>query len=168
MRPQIITYGKMQPACALTRRNGMRNRWKSVLTAPASVVTVSALVAGVTGCVSSTPQVSMAGPPTVVCGTELSDSAAAPVVFNATRHLPTIKYLTVGGVLMFRVASGCSKGSHVTWVPSSAAHLIKAAYASDGQMAAVVLRPNEPRAAFRLTGTQNGTVVASATIQLAS
>jgi hypothetical protein len=144
----------------------MRNRWSSWLTAPASVVTV--LVAGVTGCTSSTPQVTSAAPPTVVCGTELSDSAAGPVIYNATHHLPVIKYLTVGDVLMFRVASGCSQGTRVTWVPSSAAHLVEAAYASDGQMTAVVLAPNEPRAAFRLTGTRNGAVVASATIQLAS
>jgi len=28
---------------------------------------------------------------------------------------------------MFRVVRGCDEGAHVTWVPSSAAHLVKAA-----------------------------------------
>lgn len=107
-------------------------------------------------------------PPTVVCGTELSDSAAGPAVFDATRHLPTVNYATVGGVLIFLVARGCSQGSRVSWVPRSAAHLVKAAYAKDGQMAAVVLQPEGPSASFRLTGTRNGVVVATATVNLAS
>jgi hypothetical protein len=77
-----------------------------------------------------------------------------------------VKYLTVGDVLMFRVARGCDEGAHVTWIPSSAAHLVKAAYARDGHTAAVVLKPDEP--SFRLTGTRNGRVVASVTVKLAS
>lgn len=95
-------------------------------------------------------------------------SPNGPVVFNATRRLPTINGTTVGGLLMFRVARGCDKGAHVTWIPSSAAHLVKAAYPRDGQTAAVVLRPRGPRAAFRLIATRNGSVVASATVKLAS
>lgn len=129
---------------------------------------MTAVGAGVTGCASRGPQVTTAAPPTVVCGTVLSDSAAGPVVFDATRRLPTIEYLTVGDVLMFRVASGCVEGARVTWIPSSAAHLVKAAYARDGHMAAVVLKPSGPHAAFRLAGTRNGRVVASVTVKLAS
>ncbi len=120
----------------------------------------------VTGCASRGPQLTTAAPPTVVCGTVLSDSAAGPAVFDATRRLPVIKYLTVGEVLMFRVARGCDEGAHVSWVPSAAAHLVKAAYARDGLMVAVVLKPDEP--SFRLTGTRNGRVVASVTVKLAS
>lgn len=105
-------------------------------------------------------------PRTVVCGTVLSEGAAAPVVSDATRHLPTITGWTIGGVLMFQVASGCDKGADVSWAPSSAAHLVKAAYARDGGMAAVVLKPSGPKVAFQLTGTRNGRVVASATVQL--
>jgi hypothetical protein len=92
------------------------------------------------------------------------------VLFDATHRLPVIKYPTVRNgaeVLMFRVTRGCDKGARVTWVPSSAAHLVTAAYARDGQAAAVVLKPSGPRAAFRLLGTQNGKVVASATVKLA-
>jgi hypothetical protein len=126
---------------------------------------MSAVPAGMTGC---TPQVTSAAPPTVVCGTVLSDSAAGPVVYDATRQLPTIKYATVGGLLFFRVARGCDEGAHVTWMPSSAAHLVKAAYARDGRTAAVVLNPSGPRAAFRLIATRNNTIVASATVKLAS
>jgi hypothetical protein len=113
------------------------------------------------------PQLTTGAPPTVICGTVLSESANAPVVYEATGHLPIITGVTVGGVLMFQVASGCDEGAHVSWAPSSAAHLVKAAYAKDGGMAAVVLEPSGPKAAFRLTGTQNGRVVASAMVQLA-
>jgi hypothetical protein len=123
---------------------------------------------GVTGCASRRPEITTAAPPTVVCGTVLSDSIAGPVVFDATRRLPVIKYLTIGDVLMFRVSRGCDKGAHVTWVPSTAAHLVKAAYARDGHMAAVVLKPDGPHSSFRVTGTQNGKVVASVMVKLAS
>jgi hypothetical protein len=111
----------------------------------------------------------MSGTPrTVICGTALSDSAAGVVVYDATRRLPTIKYETVGGVLFFRVAPGCDQGVSVRWTPSSAAHLVKAAYARDGHIAAVVLEPNGSGAAFRLTATRNGRVIASAIVKLAS
>ena len=103
----------------------------------------------------------------MVCGTVLNDSADGWVIFDATRHLPTITYWTGDGVLLFRVTRGCSKGARVSWAPSSAAHLVKAAYAEDGGVAAVILKPSAPNAAFKLTGTQNGRVVASATVQLA-
>jgi hypothetical protein len=140
----------------------MRNRWKL------GIISVSAAsVLALAGCSSSEPQVMSGAPPTVICGTELNDSAAGTVVLDATRRLPVIRYMTVGDGLLFLVARGCSQGTRVTWVPRSAAHLVKAAYAKDGQMAAVVLQPDGPGAAFRLIGTRNGTVVASATVKLA-
>lgn len=130
---------------------------------------VAGAVAGLAALLSacSRPSVTTAAPPTVVCGTVLSDSAAGWVLADATRHLPTITMWTGYGVLMFRVARGCDKGAHVSWAPASAAHLVKAAYAKDGGMAAVILKPNVPNAAFHLTATQNGKVVASATVRLA-
>ena len=146
----------------------MRRRWKSRITVLAAVVTMTAVGAVLAGCASRGPRLTTAAPPTVVCGTVLSDSAAGPVVFDATRRLPTIRYTTVGDVLMFRVVRGCDEGAHVTWVPSSAAHMVKAAYTRDGHMAAVVLKPDGPHASFRLTGTQNGRVVASVMVKLAS
>lgn len=127
-------------------------------------VVASIFSTGVAGCGTNA---SSGAPPTVVCGTVLSgDTAAGPTVFSAWEHLPTIKGTTVGGVLIFRVARGCDTGAHVTWVPSSAAHLVKAVYARDGQMVAVVLRPSGPHAAFRLIATRNGKTVASATVKL--
>jgi hypothetical protein len=131
-----------------------------------ALTAVAAMSADMTGCAPGKPRVTTAAPPTVVCGTVLSNGAAGPVVYDATRPLPTIKFTTVGGLLMFRVARGCAAGTHVTWVPASAARLVKAAYARDGQLAAVVLKP-AGHAAFRLTGTRNGRVVASATVRLA-
>ena len=66
-------------------------------------MTMTAVGAGVAGC-ASRELLTAAAPPTVVCGTVLSDSAAGPVVFDATRRadcrLPTIKYLAVGDVLL--------------------------------------------------------------------
>lgn len=112
------------------------------------------------------PQVSVDAGPTVVCGTVLAERAAAPVVFDATHHLPIIKHLTVGDVLIFRVARGCNQGAQVGWAPSSAARPVKAAYAADGKTAAVALKPRRPRVAFHLIGTRNGRVVASATVSL--
>ena len=105
------------PGSTPNGRINVRGRWKSKITALAALLTLSA-GAGVAGC-SNKPQVSIDAGPTVVCGTVLADSAAAPVLFDATHHLPTIKHLTVGDVLMFRVARGCSQGAHVTWVPPS-------------------------------------------------
>lgn len=146
----------------------MKRRWKPTTPFLAAVVTMSAVPVGMTGCAASEPQVTTAAPPTVVCGTVLNDSDAGAVAYDATRQLPTVKHPTVGGLLIFRVARGCDTGTHVTWTPSSAAHLVKAANARDGQTAAVVLKPARPRAAFRLIATRNGRVVASATVKLAS
>jgi hypothetical protein len=133
----------------------------------AGCVPFGAVGAGVTGCASRGPQVTTAASPTAVCGTVLSDSAAGPVVFDATRRLPVVKYLTVGDVLMFRIVPGCDEGAQVSWVPSAEAQLVKAADARDGLATAVVLQPSGPRASLRLTRTRNGKVVASVTVKLA-
>ena len=124
---------------------------------------VASLTALLSAC--SQPGTTTAAVPTVVCGTVLN--TAGWVIDDATRHLPTITIWTGDGVLLFRVTRGCDKGAQVSWAPASAAHLVKAAYAKDGGMAAVILKPSVPNAAFRLTGTQNGRVVASATVHLA-
>jgi hypothetical protein len=158
---------RAQPWRPELRRTGMESRWKTTIPIRAGVVTVFAL-AGVASCAPSKPQVITAAPPTVVCGTVLGNSAAGAVVYDATRRLPIITHLTVGGLLFFRVTRGCDEGTHVRWAPPSAAHRVKAAYARDGQTAVVVLKPSGPRAAFRLTGTRNNTMIASATVKLAA
>ena len=112
------------------------------------------------------PGATSAAPLTMVCGTVLSDSADGWVIDDATRHLPTITAYTGNGVLIFRVARGCDQGARVTWTPSSAAHVIRTVHAKDGGVTAVMMRPNVPNAAFRLTPTENGKVVASATVHL--
>jgi hypothetical protein len=102
----------------------------------------------------------------VVCGTVLSASDSGAVLYNATRPLPVIRYETMGGLLYFTVSRGCAHGTRVSWVPSSAAQLVKTVCTGDGLLAAVVLRPATRRSAFRLTGTSYGRVVASATVRL--
>ena len=96
----------------------------------------------------------------------MNDSDAGAVLYNATRPLPVIRYETVGGLLYFGVSRGCTQGTHVSWVPSSAAHLVKTVHTGDGLMAAVALRPATRHSAFRLTGTRDGRVIAKATIRL--
>ena len=145
----------------------MKRLRKPTVPVLAAVVTMSVGSVGMTGC-SSEPQATSGAPPTVVCGTVLSDSVAGAVVYDATRPLRIVRDLTVGGVLIFRVARGCDAGTHVTWTPASAAHLVKAVSARDGQTAAVVLKPARPHAAFRLIATRDGRVVASAVVKLAS
>lgn len=129
----------------------------------AYIVAISvAVVGGTAGCAANEPQVTTASPAMVVCGTVLNESASGAVLYDATRRLPTIKY--VSGYLFFRVVRGCVHGADVSWLPSSAAHLIKAADAKNGQIAAVVLEPSNLHGTFRLVATQNGRVVASATV----
>jgi hypothetical protein len=99
---------------------------------------VFAFAVWVTSCA---PEVTTAATPLVVCHTVLSHSVAGPVLFDAMRPLPTIPHYSVGERLYFRVARGCYNGSHVRWVPSSAAHLVKVARATDGLPVAVALKP---------------------------
>ena len=99
-------------------------------------VTMSAFAALATSCASRITVIN-AAPPTVVCGTVLWGSGAAVGVYDATRPLPVIPYVSGGGWLFFRVTRGCDHGSHVRWIPSSAAHLVKVARAGDGLPAAV-------------------------------
>jgi hypothetical protein len=153
-----------QPPRRPMRPIDVGRRWK--LTTPAlAVVATSVVTVGAAGC--GPPQVTTAAPPTVVCSTVLSSGPAGAVVFDATRHLPTINGTTVGGLLIFRVARGCEKGANARWLPSSAAHLVRTAYAADGRAAAVVLKPSGPLASFRLIAKQDGKVVAAATVKLA-
>jgi hypothetical protein len=131
-----------------------------------AAVAGAASLALLTSACGQPPGPTSAAPPTKVCGTVLSDSPAGWVVADATRHLPTITAYTGNGVLIFRVARGCDQGARVSWTPVSAAHVIKTVHAKDGGVTAVVMRPNVPNAAFRLTATENGKVVASATVHL--
>jgi hypothetical protein len=90
------------------------------------------------GCVT---RVSNAAPPTVICGTTLSSSAAGPVVYDLRGGDQTeIRMTTVGGVIFLRL-TGCGRGADVTIVPPTAAEIVDVASARDGKPAAIVLRP---------------------------
>jgi hypothetical protein len=133
---------------------------------PVAVAAAAVLVAaGGSGCAKAVGT-SSGAPPTVVCGTTLSRSAAGAVVSDATRPMPTISFPTVGNVLYIRVARGCAHGAHVQWTPSSAAHLVKAARAADGLPVVVVLGPRTPHSVFRVTATRDGRTVASIKVHL--
>lgn len=60
---------------------------------------------------SSAPRVSNAAPPTVICGTTLSHSAAGAVVSNATAGDVTVTSVTVGDLIFLHLASGCHTGA---------------------------------------------------------
>ena len=133
---------------------------------PGAAAAAALLIAsGASGCAKPV-SVSSAAPPTVVCGTTLSNSAAGAVVDNATRPWPTVSFPTVGNVLYIRVARGCAHGSHVSWTPSSAAHLVRAARAADGLPVVVVLKPRTPHSVFRVIATRDGRTVASIQVHL--
>jgi hypothetical protein len=136
-RPPVVRHEEAARQDGATIVHVAASNWheaplRSGITALAAVMTLPAVGTGVTGCASRGPQVTTAALPTVVCSTVLSDSAAGPVVFDATRRLPVVRYLIVGDVLMVRVVPGCDEGAHVSRVPSTAAQLVKAAYARDG------------------------------------
>jgi hypothetical protein len=82
-----------------------------------------------------------AAPPTVVCGTTLSKSAAGPFLQDVSRG-GRVKFATIGGELFLQVSDDCDHGAIVTWRPHAAATELLNARAADGRKAAVVLRPN--------------------------
>jgi hypothetical protein len=82
-----------------------------------------------------------AAPPTVVCGTTLSRSAAGPVLSDVS-HGGRVKFVTIGGELFLKVSDDCDRGVTVTWSPRTAATELLVARTSDGRRAAVVLQPN--------------------------
>jgi len=105
-------------------------------------------------------------PPVVVCGTTLKAGGGAMPVLWPARRWPHV--LHSSDWLYVQVAEGCAHGSSVTWVPRSAARIGRAAYASDGLAAAVVLQPTRPYTTYRLVAKSGGRVVASYTVDPAS
>jgi hypothetical protein len=130
-------------------------------------VVLAAAAAGASGC--SWPS-SGEHPALVMCGTTLQAEGGGPEIapYPAMRGSSAIDGIHGTGPLYFQVASGCAHGSRVTWLPRSAAVLVNAAYAADGQAVVVVLRPTAPPTAFRLVVTRDGRVAGSVTVEFAS
>jgi len=127
-----------------------------------TVAVLAATATGISGCAYTTNGLG----PLVVCGTNLEDAGHADaVVHGDTPTYLTIYYVPADGQLNFIVAAGCARGSHVTWIPRSAAHIVKAAYARDGLAAGVALLPVQPLTAFRLVATRNGHVALAVTVK---
>ena len=127
----------------------------------AATVIGAAIALGATGCVWSSAG---ASPSVEECGTSLGGGGIGPgpELVDATQPIPGNRILqSSDGKFYFQVARGCDHGSHVTWTPKTAAHLVGEADARDGLPAVVVLQPCQ--SSFRLTAKQNGKVVASAT-----
>ena len=117
------------------------------------------------------PEPSSAAPPTVVCGTTLSSSPAGAVVYDVTPELPVITSTTSGvdssglGPVFLRMATGCDRGVTISIRPAGAATIGRQANARDGLPVAVVLDVMTA-ADIHVTGTRDGTLVASAEIHL--
>jgi hypothetical protein len=130
-------------------------------------VVLAAIAACVSGCVYPS---SGQHPGLVMCGTTLQPAGGGAGIAPdpVLRGSHSVSYGTGNGPLYFQVAPGCAHGNHVTWIPRSAAHLVDAAYASDGLAVVVVLQPTRPLTAFRLVATRNDRVVGTVTVRPAS
>jgi hypothetical protein len=73
-------------------------------------------------------------------------------------HQQPVTAPTIGGVVMVRVAAGCSRGSTVTLVPGGAFRTVRRVRAKDGELVAVVLKPLRSEQVF-LTARRNGKTV---------
>lgn len=85
-----------------------------------------------------------AAPPTTVCGQVLGRGDAGAVVIDTSRA-QEITGVSPGGDIYLRVARGCARGAEVRWVPTAAARKVVAARAADGRLAAIGIRPLQPR-----------------------
>lgn len=103
----------------------------------------------------------------MICGTTLQDAGggAGQAPYYVLQAPATISYIPQTLPLYFQVAPGCAHGSQVTWTPRSAAHLVKAAYASDGLAAALVLQPTGHPKVFRLVVETSRRALRTITVQ---
>jgi hypothetical protein len=84
---------------------------------------------------------SSAAPPTKVCGQTLASSAAGAVVDDVSRSDVTVRYDTVGSVVILQLTRNCAHGAVLNIRPARAARVTRTAEAKDGKPAAVVLAP---------------------------
>lgn len=115
------------------------------------------------------PEPSSAAPLTVVCGTTLSSSPAGAVVYDATLELPVITSTTSGvdssglGPGFLRMEPGCDRGVTIAIRPAGAATIGRQANARDDLPVVLdVMTASD----IHVTGTRDGTLVASAEIDL--
>ena len=123
---------------------------------PQMIVAIMVCSAVLAGC-SSIGRVSSAAPPTVVCGTTLSHSAAGPVMEDASSGPITINSVTVGGDIYLKLTSDCETGAEVAILPASGAAIVKQARTRDGALAAIVLHPVAKRFSVQVKRA-NGTI----------
>jgi hypothetical protein len=101
------------------------------------------------------------GDPVVLCGTTFTPESN--LVNFWTSVMPAGQKASYDGeteeVLIISVSPDCDTGSHVSWSPPSAAHIVQSAYAKDDLLAAVSLKPTSPTAVFTVTATRDGKLV---------
>lgn len=118
----------------------------------------------------SAARVSSAAPPTVVCGTLLSSSPAGAVVYDIAapgfNDRQPVTAPTTGGVVIVRVAPGCSAGSTVRLSPADAFRIVRRVRARDGRLVVVVLKPVRSAPAV-LTAERDGRTVGTLRLDIA-
>ena len=115
---------------------------------PAVVAALGVTALAFAGC--STPKshrsgLSMAAPPTIICGVVVTASPAGAVVYDISRsdfsHSQPVDAPTIGGVIIVQVARGCDAGSQVTITPPNAFVTTRVVNAADHLPVVLVLKP---------------------------
>lgn len=75
-----------------------------------------------------------------VCGQELLDGPALPVVYDIQNN-PVIERVSRDGNVYLRVSANCEKGAACRLTPSSAATVVREAIALDGLATEMVIAP---------------------------
>jgi hypothetical protein len=121
-----------------------------------AVLSLPLLLAACTG-PSDPDAAQFQAPPTIVCGTTLWSGADGAVVASVWQPSAPAG-VSAGGLLFVRVSRTCSQGSQVSITPASAAAITATARTSDGELAAIVLRPRR-RGPLTVTAERDGHLV---------
>ena len=106
-----------------------------------AAVVLQVAVLLLSGCASHGGVNSSSGGPLIVCGTTLSVTAAAPVLYGATGSGTLTVRGTSSNHIFVQTSKTCETGASLAIVPSAGATPIKVVHATDGHVAAVVLTP---------------------------
>lgn len=135
-RPRVMVYR----SCRTVRRT---------IAGLALLASLAVVVSSLTACGGSSMP-SNAASPWVVCGTTLINSAASPVVTDATTPAHTIRVgnETVGGIALL-TSRDCDHGAALSITPSEAALVTRSAPTKDGAVAGATI--SSRRAQFTIT-----------------
>lgn len=129
----------------------------------ALAISTLALLPALAGCQRAAPANKFgpdtnAAPPTVVCGTVLTEAAAGAVLYDVSgRSRIAVRHASAEGLFYIRFATDCRRGYHIRVQPTAAAVIARKALAHDGQPVAVAIRARSGR--FLVIGERDGRTV---------